>query len=64
MQIDHANAGIRDRIDEFVEPGFRIHVVNANAAFHGDGKVRRSLHRCHAFRHESRFRHEARAKAA
>ena len=53
-----------DAARQFVERNLRILIVDADAAFDGDGNLHRALHRGDAFGNQLRLRHQAGAEAA
>ncbi len=64
MNNKRIGASIDNAACQRIQRDFRVLIVNADAAFHGDGNADRALHGIDALRDQRRLRHQASAKAA
>ena len=62
MHDEGAGARRGDAVDETIEAFLRVLVVDADAAFHGDGERGRLAHRLHALGHKVGLGHQAGAE--
>ena len=64
MHDEHRATGFAHDVDETVEVGLGILLIDADAALHRDRNRHRRTHRREAFRHQRRFAHEAGAETS
>ena len=64
MNDEHVGAHCHHLACERIEAGFRILIIDADPAFHGDGNGHRALHGMNALGDQIRLGHQASAEAA